>query len=261
MKLILKPLIIVLLFLIIQWGVFFLAGLIFHPIPPLVFLFAYLIIGLSITACLYFMHMLQMRTFDPGYISRSYAHLGVIAALLGIFVADLISGMYRLPDLMQPELYKLARHRWGALTMVCIVPLTEELVFREGVIGYLRNHDVGRWTAIIASSILFALVHFNPAQIPTAFVAGILLGIVYIKSRSIVLTTIIHAVNNFVAVMELRHLGAMAEGFTFNQILGHRLTLYYILICSVLGYLFMRDFMKKYHRPSHRHGRHRHHRH
>ena len=256
MKLILKPISAVLFYLICQTGMSMLAGMLFHPVPPVVFALSMFLTMVLVGLFLFWMHMLQLDTFDPGYIKFNYAHLGVIASLLGIFVASLISGKLKLPDLMDQNLYLMARSKWGVLALAFIGPLTEEMVFREGIIGYLRNHDVGRWTAIISSAIVFAAVHFNPAQIPAALVAGILLGIVYIKSRSVLLTTFVHCINNMVAVMELRRFGALTAGFSFTQILGHQLTNIYLIVCTILCYLFMREFMRKYHRPRHRHSTH-----
>lgn len=262
MKIVLKPLAAVLIFLASQAGIGAIAGLIFKPIPPQALAVSICISGLITAIALYKMRMLEISSLDPGYLNRNYAHLGVIAALLGIFVADLVTGMFPLPDYVNEEFCRMAKSKWGVLALAGLGPLVEELVFREGIIGYLIHHNIHRWVAIIVSTVLFAAVHLNPAQIPTALVAGILLGLVYVKSHSALLTTIIHCANNFVSVMEMRHFDTMTAGFNFSQILGQRLTTIYMLVCTLLCYLFMREFLRKYHRPSKRHSiYHRHHSH
>jgi membrane protease YdiL (CAAX protease family) len=47
--------------------------------------------------------------------------------------------------------------------------------------------------------VLFALIHFNPAQMPHAFIIGLLLGWMYYRTGSILPGVVFHWVNNSVA--------------------------------------------------------------
>lgn len=81
-----------------------------------------------------------------------------------------------------------------------IVPgFIEELLFR-GVI--LRNMlPFGRTTAVIASAFLFGVMHQNPAQLLYTTVAGLVLGFIYVHTRSLWCTILIHMCNNFLAIV------------------------------------------------------------
>jgi membrane protease YdiL (CAAX protease family) len=85
---------------------------------------------------------------------------------------------------------------YGAiLKVVIIAPVIEELIFR-GVImhGLMRNYS--KFTAIFVSALMFALFHLNPWQFPATFMLGILLGFLMVRTRSIYLCIIGHAINN-----------------------------------------------------------------
>ncbi|MBE6604521.1 MAG: CPBP family intramembrane metalloprotease [Ruminococcaceae bacterium] len=84
-------------------------------------------------------------------------------------------------------------------TMAIVPGFVEELLFR-GVI--LRNMlPFGRTTAVIASAFLFGVMHQNPAQFFYTTVAGLVLGYIYVHTRSLWCTVIIHMCNNFLAVV------------------------------------------------------------
>ena len=80
-----------------------------------------------------------------------------------------------------------------------LAPLVEELVFRGAILrGLLRWHR-NPWLGIAISAVLFSVVHMNPAQMPHAFLIGLLLGWMYYRTDSIVPGVVYHWVNNTVA--------------------------------------------------------------
>lgn len=104
-----------------------------------------------------------------------------------------------LPDWVGDEIFRLVMHHPLGLLTVCLLgPLSEELLFRGGVQTdlQLRHADQGRWVPIAVSAALFALVHLNPAQMPAAFVLGLLLGYAYWQTGSLVAPVAIHVINN-----------------------------------------------------------------
>jgi glutamate-5-semialdehyde dehydrogenase len=102
-----------------------------------------------------------------------------------------------------PELGRLVGTSWlGFVLAVVVAPLTEEVLFR----GLILRGLLGRWRpslAIVTSALLFALLHFNPAQTPVALVLGLVLGWLYYRTRSIGLCILGHAVNNASAYLAL----------------------------------------------------------
>ncbi|MDD6988937.1 CPBP family intramembrane glutamic endopeptidase [Ruminococcus sp.] len=81
-----------------------------------------------------------------------------------------------------------------------IVPaFAEEFAFRGIFMGTLRKF--GDTFAIITSAIVFGAMHGNIAQIPFAFILGLVFAYVDCKTNSILPSIIIHFLNNFYAVM------------------------------------------------------------
>lgn len=81
-----------------------------------------------------------------------------------------------------------------------IVPaLVEEFACRGIILGLLRKF--GDVFAIIASSIVFGLMHGNFDQIPFATIVGLILGYIYVKTESIWPGIVVHCINNSVSVL------------------------------------------------------------
>ncbi len=78
--------------------------------------------------------------------------------------------------------------------MVVIAPLFEEFWFRGLVMESLRPY--GNGVAIFLSALLFGLTHANFAQFFYAALMGIFLGYIAVSTKSIVTTTVIHAIFN-----------------------------------------------------------------
>ena len=85
------------------------------------------------------------------------------------------------------------------ISTAVIPPLTEEFAFRGAVLGELKKHGEG--FALITSSVLFGLMHRNFVQIFFAFLVGLILGFIRIKTGSIWVSIAVHALNNFLAVI------------------------------------------------------------
>lgn len=258
MKTLLKPILAIIIFLLAQGFVSLSAKWIAPSMTPTLLAASLIVSGLITILILRQMRMIRPSTLHPWRISWRYVHLGIIAVFLGIFAADVLCSMLHLPDFMESQFMSLAQNPLGILAIVFIGPITEEVVFRESVLGYMLLHDIGRWKAIFFSALLFSLIHLNPVQIPFAFITGILLGIVYAKSRSILLTSSIHILNNAMAVIEMNILGENHADFDIVKILGGQLfALAFFVGCAMLCIIFTREFIHKYHRPAARHHRHR----
>jgi uncharacterized protein len=83
----------------------------------------------------------------------------------------------------------------GILAVVVVAPIVEEIIFRGMILrGFLKHYSVKK--SILLSALLFGIVHMNPWQFVTAFVAGIILGWWYVKTESIITTIFGHTLNN-----------------------------------------------------------------
>ena len=87
------------------------------------------------------------------------------------------------------------------LNVICVVVLPafiEEIIFRGIVMQSLRRF--GDIFALVASSLMFGIFHLNLVQMPYAFIMGLCIGYIVMRSGSIWVGILIHFVNNGVAV-------------------------------------------------------------
>ena len=107
--------------------------------------------------------------------------------------------MPELPNHVEGEFDMIMKDRWGYLVVGLLAPLAEEMVFRGAILRSLLRWKTNPWVGIIISAILFAVIHMNPAQMPHAFLIGLLLGWMYYRTDSIVPGVVYHWINNTVA--------------------------------------------------------------
>ena len=85
------------------------------------------------------------------------------------------------------------------LTVGIAAPIVEELIFRYGIIKIYKTKN--EWLAIIVSSFMFGLAHFNLVQSTYAFFTGLLLGYLYVKSGNLWYSLIVHLTVNTTSVL------------------------------------------------------------
>jgi len=78
-------------------------------------------------------------------------------------------------------------------------PVVEELVFRGVLMGRMKWAPA--WVSVLVQAALFGAVHMNMFQSLYAFLAGLLLGFIYIKYRSIIMAIIGHMAYNLTSVL------------------------------------------------------------
>jgi len=85
---------------------------------------------------------------------------------------------------------------------VVIAPVIEELFFRGFLLTYLKTY-VTTWPAIVISAALFAVAHQNLDSVLPLWVLGIVLGVAYEHTGSILLPMGIHACFNLTTGLTL----------------------------------------------------------
>lgn len=123
-----------------------------------------------------------------------------VIAALGLLIpsAWLQEMMPELPNLVEQQFHQILLNRWGYLSIALLAPLAEEIVFRGAILRSLLTTQ-RPWVAISLSAFLFALAHLNPAQLPHAFLVGLLLGWMYWRTGSILPGMAYHWANNSAA--------------------------------------------------------------
>lgn len=88
---------------------------------------------------------------------------------------------------------------------VCIIaPIVEELLTRGYILKGLYKSQ-GPLTALLVSSLLFAVLHFNMVQTASAFICAMILGILYTKTGSIFSCILAHSLYNALSLRYSHH--------------------------------------------------------
>ena len=74
-------------------------------------------------------------------------------------------------------------------------PFWRNFAFRGVILGSLRRFGDG--FAVIISAMLFGITHFYITQIPMAFILGLVMGFIVVKTNSLLPGILIHFFNNF----------------------------------------------------------------
>ena len=161
--------------------------------------------------------------FDPGYVldNKHFQPYGlgvmilitVVMTFASMFVFDLpnywnmqltnkssiLAQLYEMFTELMKEM--TGGPFWSSFLVVAIfAPIFEEWLCRGMVLRGLLTKMKPGW-AIVVSALFFAVIHANPWQALNAFLIGLVMGYVYYKTGSLILTMIIHFVNNGSAVV------------------------------------------------------------
>ena len=155
--------------------------------------------------------------FDPGYVldNRHFEPYGiglmilitVLMTLASMFVFDLpnywnmqltnkssiLAQFYEMFSEIMKQM--TGGPLWSSFLVVAIfAPIFEEWLCRGMVLRGLLTKMKPAW-AIVISALFFAVIHMNPWQALNAFLIGLMMGYVYYKTGSLILTMVIHFVN------------------------------------------------------------------
>ena len=121
-----------------------------------------------------------------------------IAISMAATIFESMGFEYNLPESENPE------GIFGFLLTViatAVVPALMEELGCRGIMFGIAEKKGGTTFALLVSSAIFGLIHGNFMQIPFAFLVGLVLGIIRIKTGSLWVAILVHAVNNFVSVL------------------------------------------------------------
>src|SRR6056297_2183091 len=123
----------------------------------------------------------------------------LLSALAIIILSEPLISMLPVSDFYKEMITRLNQKGISILLMtVVFAPVLEELIVRGIILeGFLRNYSP--WTAIILSSLIFGILHFNLVQFVGAFILGMFIGWVYYQTRNLLLPVLIHFTNNLLS--------------------------------------------------------------
>lgn len=111
------------------------------------------------------------------------------------------------------------------IVLAVVPPFVEELLFRGMVLSNLL--PFGKTQAVLGSALLFGVMHQNFAQLLYATVAGLVLGYIYVATRSIWPCVTLHFANNALSVIQT----AFAERLPYETVMS----IYTILQVVIYG--------------------------
>lgn len=81
-----------------------------------------------------------------------------------------------------------------------IGPICEEIIFRGVILeGLSKKYDPTK--AIIFSALIFGIIHLQPLQVIGAFFAGLILGWIYLRTKSLWVVSALHVIHNAAAFL------------------------------------------------------------
>ena len=87
----------------------------------------------------------------------------------------------------------------GLLLLILVVvvgaPLVEELIYR-GLLQGAFTRRLNDWVGVVVVAAWFAIVHFQPIEIPGLFVVGLVLGVCVVRTRRLGLGVVTHLAFN-----------------------------------------------------------------
>lgn len=190
-------------------------------------------------------------TFEKGKTFVASNRYSIVAALIGAIACTLfgniLTDMVGAPDELEDKFESLMRNAVG-IPYICIIgPIVEELIFREGIIGFMQRNGRNARMSIGVSAILFGLIHINPAQVVFAMIMGVALGVLYWKTRNIWLCGIAHIINNSTAAVENWTLPKEIRDMSFAEMLGSQaLAITCMIAFGLLSWLLLKYFWNTY---------------
>lgn len=176
-------------------------------------------------------------------VKLSFKKINPLLILLGFIMLNIIGIVLEpLLDMFPPENYEqvkamLGTGVWAVVTMVILAPLLEEILFRGLILGSCKERFGSVW-ALLISATLFAIAHFSaPIQVIYAFVIGLILGYIYIRTHSLITVMIIHALNNAMAYVMEYYFPKLSD-LTTRELIGNDVLYWIIYGACVALFIF-----------------------
>ena len=137
--------------------------------------------------------------------------LGALAAsILATYVYGLAVDSLGLESLRPPEIEDGTIFTGVGIlltlqALAVVTPLSEEVLFRGFVLRGLLP-SIGAGPAVVASALLFSVLHLEPRVMVPIFITGLAFGLLYVRTRSVWPCIAAHAGQNALALLAVRFL-------------------------------------------------------
>lgn len=169
----------------------------------------------TIAFCIsFFLKLLKDAGYHPNLVSGFSLSGLFFAVCCSVFLFLLLDrGLDRVFERLFPKseqnyqeaVRRLTNSPVTSMIRLCLfAPFIEEHLMRGFLLGGLEPR-YGTACALLISSFLFAFLHFNMVQGLSAFLCGIVLGLLYLKTGSILCCIIAHSGYNLLSCAMLMH--------------------------------------------------------
>ena len=179
----------------------------------------------------------------------SFFLIGTTICLLANFPSNWISAIlenfgFQGSSQSIPVVPTIPSYIMNAFATAVVPPFVEEFLFRGVILSQFRKY--GDVFAVIASALLFGLLHRNFSQIVFAFICGLALGITLVRTNNIWIPVGIHMfVNGFYVLLNIVrfHCSATTYAAVFYIII---LTMIFMSLFSVLYLLLKKKQLSEF---------------
>ncbi len=136
---------------------------------------------------------------------KIYFTIAALAYLLSAAILSFFTFIYYVDPSQSELLFEklMQTYPWYAIISALIIaPIFEEVFFRYYILNYLETQLKPKY-AVLVSAILFGAFHMNIRQFLFASVLGLVLGIVYNKTKDIKHSIFLHFVFNLVSFLDI----------------------------------------------------------
>lgn len=141
----------------------------------------------------------KIKSFDLRSISA-------VTFLLIVFTAGLLNVLYPVfqnyfYDQLLENVLVITSFQWRSIGIVTflhtiiIMPILEEFLYR-GIFIRILSVKNNAFVSIILSSALFSIGHLKVEQLFVAFIFGLLVGIIYFKTKNLTICIVFHSLSN-----------------------------------------------------------------
>ncbi|MDR2123325.1 MAG: CPBP family intramembrane metalloprotease [Flavobacteriaceae bacterium] len=134
----------------------------------------------------------------------------------------------------------MVKHPVTAFISVCVVtPILEEIFFRGFLLKGMLNNNVKPVKAIVISALIFGGIHLFPWQVIGGVLSGLVLGLTFYKTGSLLSCTLLHCFNNcmaFLLFVKYKNMETPELGFNKIFLLPIGIVIFLIFGCLYLKY-------------------------
>jgi membrane protease YdiL (CAAX protease family) len=191
-------------------------------------------------------HLIHFKYVDLGRdrcrtLSWQVLFVSALFVMAATYVLNVVIEQAGVPNTMEETFIAMSNNPFGFVTIALLAPVLEELLFRGAIEGRLLQQWTNPWVGIMVSSLIFGVVHMNPAQIPFAFLLGTMFGWLYYRTGSLLPGIIGHVLNNSVAAVNMMLYG----NATIEEQIENPLTMWIWAVVAIVGFCIAALWLNK----------------